>query len=784
MGLVMTQRFFAALLFALMAIAYQVQAQTRLRLAAIIPGTEKVQLVQNGDFQFQGAEVANRHPNPTGWRRQAEMFVGAGTNTVLANSGSVAFAQVTSGSPSAGLYTRTVQLEPNTAYVLSAYVWNFGSAADRVTTVMDFADAYKEPQIVLSYADAGADQGYFVYRGFNTADTGTNLTLRVFYDGLTGAGAAAPYAPVGAQWDNVAITKASDFQAPQPAGSDANLRPLVTITSPVEGESLLVESAPGFVPIAANASDPDGAITKVEFFAGTSKVGEVANNPFTVQWPILASGAYLLTARATDNAGAVTLSAPVAVTATPIAPQRVWLQIARAGANVALSWPTSATAATLQFRSDASAASTWKTATQAPNLNGGQNLVTLPGTNAQQFFRLGDEVDATTMERKLLMGYQGWFGCPQDGSPANRWIHWFRSQTPAATNVTVDFWPDVAELDADELFATSMTLPGGSPAKLYSAYRQKTVVRHFRWMKDNHLDGVFLQRFTSELSSGTMFAVRNQVASNARLGAETYGRVFAIMYDISGQSAATLVSTLTNDWIYLTGTLRITNSPRYLRHRGKPVVAIWGLGFTDRPGTPQDATNLIAWFKAAGCTVMGGVPTHWRTLSGDSQTNAAWATAYRSFNVLSPWSVGRYSSLSGADNFRQNQIVPDLAETGRHGIDYMPVIFPGFSWTNLNQGPFNQIPRNGGAFYWRQAYNAMAAGCTMLYGAMFDEVDEGTAMYKLAPTPAQLPAQGSFVPLNVDGYALPSDWYLRVADQASRMLRRDIPLRALMPISP
>ena len=34
------------------------------------------------------------------------------------------------------------------------------------------------------------------------------------------------------------------------------------------------------------------------------------------------------------------------------------------------------------------------------------------------------------------------------------------------------------------------------------------------------------------------------------------------------------------------------------------------------------------------------------------------------------------------------------------------------------------------------------AGCNMIYGAMFDEVNEGTAMYKLVPTPAQLPAQG------------------------------------------
>ena len=62
-----------------------------------------------------------------------------------------------------------------------------------------------------------------------------------------------------------------------------------------------------------------------------------------------------------------------------------------------------------------------------------------------QFFRLAPEVDATTMTGKLLMGYQGWFACPGDGSPSSAWIHWFRAQNPVATNATVDFWPDVTD---------------------------------------------------------------------------------------------------------------------------------------------------------------------------------------------------------------------------------------------------------------------------------------------------------------------------------------------------
>ena len=403
---------------------------------------------------------------------------------------------------------------------------------------------------------------------------------------------------------------------------------------------------------------------------------------------------------------------------------------------------------------------------------------------AQTVAAAGQVVDSGTMEHKLLMGYQGWFACPGDGSPPDRWVHWFRRDQPDAAHATVDCWPDISELDADELFPTGLRLPDGSPAKVYSAYTPKTVARHFKWMRDNQLDGVFLQRFTGELSNPAFFAWRNRVAENVRAGAEKYGRVFAIMYDLSGEPVDRVLPGLTNDWNFLTGTLHITGSDRYLRQHGKPVVALWGFGFAGRRDTPEQALAAIHFFQAAGCTVIGGVPAHWRTLDHDAQTNAAWAAAFRAFDVISPWSVGRYGDDAGADHFARDVIVPDLAAAKRAGREYMPVIFPGFSWHNLNGGPQNQIPRRGGAFFWRQVFNAVNAGCPVLYGAMFDEMDEGTAMFKLAPTKAQAPAGGNFVTLDADGVTLPADWYLRLAGAAGKMLRGDIPLSSKMPISP
>ena len=63
----------------------------------------------------------------------------------------------------------------------------------------------------------------------------------------------------------------------------------------------------------------------------------------------------------------------------------------------------------------------------------------------------------------------------------------------------------------------------------------------------------------------------------------------------------------------------------------------------------------------------------------------------------------------------------------------------------------------------------------MLYGAMFDEVNEGTAMFKLLPETAEAPLKGvargySFVTLDADGCRLPSDWYLRLAGAATAAL--------------
>jgi len=393
------------------------------------------------------------------------------------------------------------------------------------------------------------------------------------------------------------------------------------------------------------------------------------------------------------------------------------------------------------------------------------------------------KIDPNTMDRKLLMGYQGWFNCPGDGANVG-WRHWFYNNTPDVSNLSVDMWPDMSELEPDELYETPMKYRDDRTAALYSAWNEKTVMRHFKWMQDYDLDGVFLQRFLV-----TPKVLNDQVTRNVRSGAEKYGRVFAIMYDISGYDESRLVNDLINDWKGLVDNLQITSSPSYLRHKGKPVLVIWGLGFNKNPGTPAQALELIRYFKGQ-VTLMGGVNPNWLTLKKDTdiKTDKLWATVYRSFDIISPWTVGRYKLDNEVDAYMKNFIKPDLKEAKKFGKEYMPVIFPGFSFLNGDlerpkKRQLNEYPRRGGNFYWRQVYNAISAGCTMLYGAMFDEVDEATAMFKIVSKKEDLPVQlqNQLVYLNIDGNDLPSDYYLSLAGMAGKMLRREINLTPVPP---
>ncbi|MCY3018614.1 MAG: glycoside hydrolase family 71/99-like protein [Planctomycetota bacterium] len=382
-------------------------------------------------------------------------------------------------------------------------------------------------------------------------------------------------------------------------------------------------------------------------------------------------------------------------------------------------------------------------------------------------------VDRSTLNGKVMCGYQGWFAAQGDAC-GRGWYHWNGKDGFKPGSCKIDLWPDVSELDPDERYATAFKLADGRTAEVFSAFNAKTVLRHFKWMRDYGIDGVFVQRFVGEVSHPAGLRQFTTVLSHCREGANRFGRTYAVMYDLSGLGAGQMTK-ITDDWKALVDKMQITKDKAYLHHNGKPVVTLWGFGFSDgRKYTPAEGMELVEFLKSdptyGGCTVMLGVPTYWRTLDRDCVKDPKMHELILKADIVSPWTVGRYGKPADAVNYAQKAVAPDIAWCKEHGKDYMPVVFPGFSWHNMfAKSPLNQIPRLGGKFLWTQYVQAKKAGATMVYQAMYDEVDEGTAIFKCTNDPPV----GDSTFITYEGF--PSDHYLKLVGQATRMVRGEIP---------
>lgn len=389
---------------------------------------------------------------------------------------------------------------------------------------------------------------------------------------------------------------------------------------------------------------------------------------------------------------------------------------------------------------------------------------------------------------KVMCGYQGWFTCPGDGTEKG-WYHWgnsidgkFYEFKPGACSI--DAWPDMSEYDEDEKFETDFVYPDGSKAYVFSSVHPKTVDRHFKWMENYGIDGVFLQRFGVELAKQRDRYHLNAVLENVKKAANAHGRSYAIMYDLSNLEKGEMVDVI-NDWKNLVDYLRITRDrydQAYQFHNGKPVVAIWGIGFLDREYTLDECKNLVEFLKNdpqyGGNTIMLGVPTHWRKFGEDCIKDPKLHEIVAMADIVSPWMVGRFGNPADVKKFAENIWQPDMEWCKERGKDYYPVVFPGFSWANLqhNERFFNTIPRRKGEFLWTQYHWLCKIGVKMIYQAMFDEVDEATSILKCTDTPPI----GASKFLTNEG--LPSDHYLWLVGQGGRMLRGDIPLSEALPV--
>ncbi len=390
-------------------------------------------------------------------------------------------------------------------------------------------------------------------------------------------------------------------------------------------------------------------------------------------------------------------------------------------------------------------------------------------------------VDASSIVGKVICGYQAWFNCYGDGSPVESWRHWnpgvymSNEVKPRPGNVTFEIYPDILGYSDDQLYQTGLgPLGDGRPAKLFSSYKTKTINQHFAWMQQHGIDGVALQRFYAGLDDLVFKYSRDTIHVRVKEAAETYGRVFYIGYDFSGMPVSKYEA-LKADWKdNLAGSQKLTASSAYVHQDGKPVVGLWGLGFTHIAGTAAECIELINWFKDQGCYVIGGTPTHWR--KGINDSKPGFESVYEAYDMITPWTVGRYSLPEEVDYFMDSLLIPDLDWCDARGIDYQPVIFPGFGWSNWNGGSPNAFPRREGSFLWQQAYNVRSLNIPSAYIAMFDEYDEGTAIAPAADSYLSVPTDQYFLTYSADGTYIAPDFYMRLAGEITKMIKKEIPL--------
>lgn len=405
-----------------------------------------------------------------------------------------------------------------------------------------------------------------------------------------------------------------------------------------------------------------------------------------------------------------------------------------------------------------------------------------------------DQPDAKPEIRgRVVTGYQGWFRAPGDGTGVG-WVHWGHSDKFPNRSSTVDMWPDMSEATDDEKFPTPYRHADGSVAHVFSSAHPRTVLRHFEWMREYGIGGAMQQRFIHNMDNPELGPSLDKVLANTRAASRETGVPWALMYDLTGLKTGEFESLLYSDIRRLIEEEKILEDPHYLHHDGKPLIAVWGVGFSgrikDRGYTIEECIDFVDFLqndpKIGGNAVMLGVPYWWRGQFRDATNHPEFHDLLRSADIISPWSIGRVRTLDDIDERYEEALAPDIAWAERNGPDYLPVIFSGFSWVNLHRSrgkselpEYESIPRLGGEFLWAQAASAKRAGAEMIYIAMFDEVDEATAIFKVTNDPPVNGANGErFISYGED---LPSDHYLWLAGEIGRMIAGESPVRREMP---
>src|ERR1700736_4244058 len=146
---------------------------------------------------------------------------------------------------------------------------------------------------------------------------------------------------------------------------------------------------------------------------------------------------------------------------------------------------------------------------------------------------------ASVLNHRLVMGYQGWFGCPGDFDGNTRWVHWF-TDVPASDALLVDMLPATDALPAADLCDTGLIAQNGAPLRLFSSQNENVVDWHFRLMAQHGVGAVALERFVVELQDAAHKRRVDHVLKNVIRAAARNSLPFFLSYDVSGADPATV----------------------------------------------------------------------------------------------------------------------------------------------------------------------------------------------------------------------------------------------------
>ncbi|OTA52775.1 hypothetical protein K449DRAFT_427092 [Hypoxylon sp. EC38] len=387
-------------------------------------------------------------------------------------------------------------------------------------------------------------------------------------------------------------------------------------------------------------------------------------------------------------------------------------------------------------------------------------FASFPQGSIQRVDRQISSIDTSTLNGKLFVGYQAWFRKPSEDNGNSHWTT--NLPTPEVGHVGVDMIPNVTSYPPECLFDTPFTLSDGRSAQFYTNDCEGVVDLHFKMMADHGISGAFVQRFYDYINEANGGWVN--ILNYAKSAAEKYGRGFVIEYDLNG--AATSSTNVTDVFLGDLAALNsITSSSAYMRHNGKPVLEIWGFGIVNEV-TVDDGIAIVTALKEAGWYVILGVQQAWHAELAANQPGS-FGPVYQLADMIQPWTVGAYDINNYGDFHDGRQAIEDANALHDLGIESSIVVWPGGSSSNANPNEsFDHFPRWNGTFYQKQLDGAVSLKPNFIFGAMFDEVNEGTAIYPLLRN-KELPTNQRF--LGVDDNMNPDAYLSMAGDAASRL---------------